>query len=141
MKTSEAIKMAQAEYEAVYTYQWNTLKGTSPIRIVQHESPLNDNSPIVKVYENEGNFFGCGFNWLHFSGKGNAGLKPALIKAGYDVRKDYPSGFYFRFKNIELHGHGAGNGDFPIQETAYHAGAKLFRELTGYDVYPMSRLD
>lgn len=136
MNKLEKIGHVQKVYEDAYNAKWNEVKGTSPIRIVQHESPLDDNSPVVKTYENEGNFFFCGFNSLYFSPVGNAGLKPALIKLGYAPSKRYYGGLSFRLNQVG----NRGNGDFTIQEYAYGEACKYLSSL-GYEVYQDSRLD
>ena len=130
------LALIQKGYEEAYNKKWNEVKGTSPIRIVHHESPLDDNSPIKKVYENEGNFFLCGYNSLYFSPVGNAGLKPALIKLGYAPSKRYYGGLSFRLNQIG----NRGNGDFTIQEYAYGEVCK-YLNLIGFEVYQDSRLD
>lgn len=126
-------------YNEVYTREFNASRGKSPIRIVEHENPMDDSSPVKKVYENEGNFFLCGYTWLWFSGKGNAGLKPALKKLGFDVSRHYYGGLEFCMNHMNLDGYGS-NGDLVIREKAYEAVASYLCGL-GFKVYAHSRLD
>jgi len=126
-------------YRNAYTEEWNRVRGTSTIRVVQHENPLDDSSPIKRVYENEGNFFLCGFNWLWFSGR-NVKLRKALEAAGCRIHKGYPTGLDAVLPSFSLHGHGTGNGDYTIQTYAYGKAAEYLRSL-GYDVHAESRLD
>lgn len=130
------LSLIQKVYEDAYNKKWDEVKGTSSIRIVEHESPMDDSSPIKKVYETEGNFFLCGFNSLYFSPVGNAGLKPALIKLGYAPSKRYYGGLSFRLNQIG----NRGNGDFSIQEYAYGEVEKYLGSI-GFNVGHDSRLD
>lgn len=126
-------------YRTTYTNEWERVRGTSSIRLVLHANQLDDNSPIVKVYENEGNFFLCGFNWISFSGRDRK-LRDALQRAGCRIHKGYPTGLDAVLPSFSLHGHGTGNGDFTIQEVAYHAAARVL-QANGFAVSAQSRLD
>ncbi len=132
----EALKNMQRVYEDTYNRLWNESKGKSPIRVVQHQNPMDDSSPVVKTYCQDGNFFLCGFTSLYFSPVGNAGLKPALKKLGYEVSKRYYGGCYFYMKEIG----NRGNGDFQQQESAYHE-VSAFLGRAGFNVHVDSRLD
>jgi hypothetical protein len=128
----------QKVYETAYDQAWIGKRGTSPWRIVEHENMLDDNSPIVKVYETDGNFYGCGWTDLYFYSKGaNTKLKGVLGKMGIETRKRYPSGVSFgRF--IRMTG-GRGNGDHPMQVDAFEEVAKYINSF-GYEVWVDERL-
>lgn len=132
------MKNIQKIYEKEYRRVWEKVKGKSPIRIVQHEDPTDDSSPIKKVYEEEGNFFLCGFVNLEFLAKGkNRNLKRELEKQGIDVtKKSWESGYYVGLDKIG----NSGNGDYKVQVLAFNAVADYLSQ-EGYEVDVMARLD
>jgi len=119
----------QKIYEDAYKKEWERRKGTSPIRVV-------DNS-TGQVYENEGNFFLCGFTSLRFWCKGkNRELKRVLAMQGLKTKPAYGGGLRLYMNEI---GH-KGNGDFEIQKHAYSQVSNYLNGL-GYMVYIDSMLD
>lgn len=131
------MKNLQDIYEKEYKEELERKRGTSNIRVVLRKDPLNDNSPVEKVYEQDGNFFLCGFNNLYFMCKGaNTKLKKELKAQGLDTSKRYYGGLYIVLKRTG----NMGNGDYTIQQYAYHKVCSYLESL-GYTVYVESRLD
>jgi hypothetical protein len=85
-----------------------------------------------KLYK-ERNFYFCGFNNLLFKAKTakNRELRKVLVTS-----PAYGGGFSIRLQQVG----NRGNGDFNIQQEAYHKVASFLKEL-GYDVDAESRLD
>ena len=127
----------QEIYETAYSKEWEIKKGKSPIRVIEHTDMTDDNSPVRKVYETEGNFFLCGFNSLYFFFKGTGrNLRKELKTQGIETSKKYEGGLRFRMKDIG----NRGNGDYQIQTIAYRA-VISYLNSEGYTVYLDSRLD
>ena len=121
------MKNLQKIYEEAYKKKWDEVKGKSSIRIFAGK----------KMYEEDGNFFLCGFNSLVFSYKGkNTKLKKKLKEQGIETGRKYGGGLYFNLKQVG----NRGNGDFLIQQEAYNKVSGYLCSL-GYDVYANSRLD
>lgn len=104
----------------------------TPMNVVQHANPLDDNSPIKQAwYVSEG---ACGFAWVNFKMKAGLARKFGqwLIKNDY-ARKDN----YYGGCTVWIGDHGQ---SITRKEAHAHAMAKVLQEA-GIDAYGMSRMD
>jgi|JI8StandDraft_1071087.scaffolds.fasta_scaffold23921_5 hypothetical protein len=99
-----------------------------PMIVVQHQHPLDDNSPIVKVYEPVMGGV-CGFAWINVPGNSVFGR---YLKNEKRCSKGYPKGI-----NYWVGGYGQ---SMEKKEAYAHAFAAVLREH-GIKAYAQSRMD
>jgi len=106
----------------------------TPMVVEEHESPLNDNSPVINSWRVSGGV--CGFAWVHVS-PGNSSFAKWLVKNDY-AGKAYRGGVDIWVS--------AGGQSMERKEAYAHAMAKFLDEhksQLGYPkyIFAQSRID
>lgn len=101
----------------------------TPMIVVEHANPLNDNSPIVKQYAPVMDGV-CGFAWVHFP-KANTRFVRFLKKKNLG-HSGYPQGYDYWVS--------AFGQSMEKKESYARAFAKVMRDA-GFDAYSQSRMD
>jgi len=126
------MKNLEKIFREAYKKEWEKRAGTSPIRVI-----ANEGTPYEKVYEEDGNFFLCGFIDITFSLTGkNKELKKKLEESGYEVKKHHYGKNSYWFGVVTA----CFNGDFLIGKVAYSKVADYLNDL-GYSVSVNAVLD
>lgn len=130
MTIKEILEKAVQIYRETLEKEWQEKRGKSTIRVI-----ANEGTPYEKVYEEDGNFFLCGFVGIKFKKNENKGLKEAIENLGLKLfHHDYDNTWEFAPDTF------LANGDYLLKEKAINEAVDFLKQ-NGLKVWANCQLD